>query len=92
MEPEIYQEDIVVTATEFNQDFGKYLSCTEDQKDDVITKNGKKAVRLTPYTTDIGQYFTVRENALNYIHAAKKVSYEEFWRFQKKYLEDGDIR
>lgn len=84
MEPEIYQEDIVVTAAEFNQDFGKYLSCREDQKDGVITKNGKKAARLTPYTTDIGQYFTVRENALNYIHAAKKISYEEFMEISEK--------
>ncbi len=84
MKPVRYQEGIVVTATEFKQNFGKYLSCIEEQKDVVITKNGKKVARLTPYLTDIEQYFTVSENTLDYICGGKKVSYEEFIEISEK--------
>jgi len=79
-----YQEGVVVTATEFKQNFGKYLDYTEAQNDVVITKNGNKIARLTPYVTDIEQYFTVRENALDYQYGGKKVSYEEFMVISEK--------
>ncbi len=67
-----YQEGLVVTATEFKQNFGKYLEYAEQLNDVVITKNGNKVARLTPYVTDIEQYFTVRENALDYQYGGKK--------------------
>jgi len=79
-----YREGIVVTATELKQNFGKYMDCVEQQNDVVITKNGKKVARLTPYVTDIEQYFTVRENALDYQYGGKKVSYEEFMQIYEK--------
>ena len=79
-----YQEGVVVTATEFKQNFGKYLDYTEQQNDVVITKNGSKIARLTPYVTDIEQYFTVRERALDYQYGGKKVSYEEFMEISEK--------
>lgn len=79
-----YQEGLVVTATEFKQNFGKYLEYTEQQNDVVITKNGNKIARLTPYVTDIEQYFTVRERALDYEYGGKKVSYEEFLEISEK--------
>ncbi len=79
-----YGKGIVITATELKQNFGKYLSYVESQNDVVITKNGKKAARLTPYITDIEQYFTVRENALDYQYGGKKVSYEEFMEVYEK--------
>lgn len=79
-----YQEGVVVTATELKQNFGKYLDYTEQQNDVVITKNGSKIARLTPYVTDIEQYFTVRENALDYQYGGKKVSYEEFMEIYEK--------
>lgn len=79
-----YKEGIVVTATEFKQNFGKYLDLVEEQNDVVITKNGNKTARLTPYVTDIEQYFTVRENALDYQYGGKKVSYEEFIEISEK--------
>lgn len=79
-----YKEGIVVTATEIKQNFGKYLDCVEQQNDVVITKNGSKIARLTPYVTDIEQYFTVRENALDYQWGGKKVSYEEFLEISEK--------
>jgi len=79
-----YQEGVVVTATELKQNFGKYLDYTEQQNDVVITKNGSKIARLTPYVTDIEQYFTVREKALDYQYGGKKVSYEEFMEISEK--------
>lgn len=79
-----YKEGVVVTATELKQNFGKYLDYVEQQNDVVITKNGVKAARLTPYVTDIEQYFTVRENALDYRYGGKKVSFEEFAQISAK--------
>jgi len=79
-----YKEGHVITATELKQSLGKYLSLVEDQNDLVITKNGKKIARLTPYVSDIEQYFTVKENALDYQYGGKKVSYEEFMEISEK--------
>lgn len=79
-----YKEGVVVTATQLKQNFGKYLDYVEQLNDVVITKNGKKTARLTPYVTDIEQYFTVRENALDYQCGGKKVSYEEFMEIYEK--------
>lgn len=78
------QEGLVISATELKQNFGKYLDLVERQNDVVITKNGAKVARLTPYVTDIEQYFTVRENALDYKYGGKKVSYEEFMAIYEK--------
>lgn len=79
-----YQEGIVVTATELKQNFGKYIEQVGQHNDVVITKNGHKIARLTPYITDIEQYFTVREKALDYQYGGKKVSYEEFMEIYEK--------
>lgn len=79
-----YKEGITITATELKKNFGKYMDYVEQQNDVVITKNGKKTARLTPYVTDIEQYFTVRENALDYQYGGKKVSYEEFMEISEK--------
>ncbi len=80
-----YKEGLVITATELKQSLGKYLAFVEEENNDaVITKNGKKIARLTPYITDIEQYFTVRENALDYQYGGKRVSYEEFMKISEK--------
>jgi prevent-host-death family protein len=79
-----YQEGVVITATELKQNLGKYMDLVERQNDVVITKNGNKIARLTPYVTDIEQYFTVRENALDYQYGGKKVSYAEFMEIYEK--------
>jgi prevent-host-death family protein len=84
MKPLNYREGTVITATELKQNLGKYLDQVEAQNDVVITKNGTKIARLTPYVTDIEQYFTVRENALDYQYGGKKVSYEEFMEIYEK--------
>ncbi len=74
----------VVTATEFKTNLGKYLDYVLDNNEVVITKNAKKAVRLTPYITEIERYYTVKENALDYQYGGKKVSYEEFMEIHEK--------
>ncbi len=79
-----YQEGVVITATELKQNLGKYLDFVEEQNDVVITKNGNKIARITPYVTDIEQYFAVREKALDYQYGGKKVSYEEFMEIYEK--------
>jgi prevent-host-death family protein len=79
-----YMEGIVITATQLKQNLGEYLNMVMAQNDVVITKNGNKIARLTPYVTDIEQYFTVRENALDYQYGGKKVSYEEFMEISEK--------
>jgi len=84
MKPVNYQEGVVITATELKQNLGKYLDYVEEQNDVVITKNGSKIARLTPYVTDIEQYFVIRENALDYQYGGKKVSYEEFMEIYEK--------
>ena len=79
-----YQEGIVITATELKQNLGRYMDHVEQLNDVVITKNGKKIARLTPYVTDVEQYFTARENALDYQWGGKKVSYTEFMEIYEK--------
>ncbi|MEJ6949483.1 type II toxin-antitoxin system prevent-host-death family antitoxin [Natronospora cellulosivora (SeqCode)] len=85
MESANYKEGVVITATELKQNLGKYLAFVEKEDNDVvISKNGNKIARLTPYVTDIEQYFTVRENALDYKYGGKKVSYDEFMEIYEK--------
>lgn len=79
-----YTGGITVTATELKQNLGKYLEHVEQLNDVVITKNGTKIARLTPYVTDYEQYFAVREKAQDYLSGGKKVSYEEFMEIYSK--------
>ncbi len=75
---------VTITATELKKNLGKYLDYVTQQNDVVITKNGHKITRLTPYVTDIEQYFVVREKALDYQYGGKRVSYEEFMEINEK--------
>lgn len=74
----------VITATELKSNLGKYLDYVIDDNEVIITKNSKKAIRMTPYITDIERYFTVKERALDYQYGGKKVSYEEFMEIYEK--------
>lgn len=67
-----------ITATELKNNLGKYLDHVIDNNEVVITKNGTKAARLSPYITDYDQYYVIREKAEDYLHGQKKISYEEF--------------
>lgn len=42
---------MLITATEFKTNIGKYLSMV-DEEEIIITKNGKKIAKLTPATED----------------------------------------
>ena len=74
----------VITATEFKTNLGLYLDYVMTDHEVVITKNGKKAVRLTPYITEIERYLMVKEQALDYLYGGKKVSYAEFMEIYEK--------
>lgn len=78
----------IITATELKSNLGKYLDYVCEDNEVVITKNGKKALRLTPYITDVERYFNVKEKALDYQYGGKKVSYEEFMEI----YENSDLR
>jgi len=78
----------LITATELKKNLGKYLDYVNDNNEVVITKNGKKAIRLAPYISEIERYFTVKEKALDYLYGGKKVSYEEFMDIS----ENSDLR
>ncbi|MGI6450067.1 MAG: type II toxin-antitoxin system prevent-host-death family antitoxin [Desulfitobacteriia bacterium] len=73
-----------ITATELKNYLGMYLEYVMNDNEVVITKNGKKAVRLTPYITDAERYFLMKEKALDYQYGGKKVSYEEFMEIYEK--------
>jgi prevent-host-death family protein len=67
------------TATEIKNNFGQYLEeVMVGDGDVIITRNGKKVARLTPYVTDVERYFTIREKAADYVYGHKKISYEEY--------------
>jgi prevent-host-death family protein len=73
-----------ITATELKNNLGMYLDYVMDDNEVVVTKNGKKAVRLFPYLTDYERYLAVKEKALDYKYGGKKVSYEEFMEIYEK--------
>jgi prevent-host-death family protein len=74
----------VITATELKTNLGKYLDYVGENNEVIITKNGNKSVRLTPYISEIERYFMVKERSLDYQYGGKKVSYEEFMGIYEK--------
>jgi len=56
----------IITATELKNNLGMYLDYVIEDNEVIITKNGKKAVRLTPYITDADRYFLMKEKTLDY--------------------------
>lgn len=85
---------VIVTATEIQNNFGKYLMEVENG-DVIITKNGRKTARLTKYR-EYESDFVIREGAPAYIVPPRKVSYEEFLEisensdYRYEYI-DGEI-
>ena len=77
-ENRVYSQTI--TATELKKNLGKYLDYVSDDNEVVITKNGEKTVRMTPYLSDFArcEQMQLREQALDYGSDGKKVSYDEF--------------
>ncbi len=50
------KHNTTITATELKKNLGKYLDYALDSNVVVITKNGSKAVWLTPYLSDYDRY------------------------------------
>lgn len=72
---------MLATATEMKNNFGQYLTHVMDENGEVIiTKNARKVARLVPYVTDIGRYYTIKDNDVEYEYDKRSVSYEEFIR------------
>ena len=82
MEKDKYKTTI--TATEFKTNLGKYMDYVIDEHEVVITKNGKKAIRISPYITEVEKFFTVKENTVDYQYGGMQVSYEEFMEIYEK--------
>jgi prevent-host-death family protein len=73
------------SASEMKNSFGQYLKHVTDESGEVIiTKNNVRVARLVPYVSDIEQYYTVKENALQYEYNRKTVSYLEFMEIYEK--------
>lgn len=73
-----------ITATELKNSLGQYLDYVMDNHDIVITKNGKRAARLSPYVTNYDNYSLLKEQAAEYMKYGPKVSYEEFMEIYSK--------
>ncbi len=68
----------VITATELKSNLGKYIDYAIENHQVIVTKNGKAAVRLAPYITEMDQYWMVKEEAAAYDFGTDLLSYEEF--------------
>lgn len=68
----------LITATELKTNFGKYIDYVMDDHELVVTKNGKRTLRISPYLTDYDRYNRVKESTSAYVYAGKRLSYEEF--------------
>lgn len=73
-----------ITATELKQSLGECLDYVADNNEIVVTKNGHKVVRMSPYITDYDRYFLIKEKAADYSISGTKVSYEEFMEIYSK--------
>lgn len=76
---------MIITATDFQNSFGKYLKLSEFE-DVIITKSGTRVAKLTPYREseypdNASAPGAVKESVLDYSHAGGlRASYEEYLR------------
>ncbi|HEX2946901.1 MAG TPA: type II toxin-antitoxin system prevent-host-death family antitoxin [Clostridia bacterium] len=73
---------MIITTTDIQNNFGKYLKLSE-YEDVVITKNGKKTARLSAFKED-EEELLFRELAPEFAASHVKVSYEEFLRITEE--------
>lgn len=75
---------MIITATDFQNSFGKYLQLCRD-KEIVITKNGKKVAKLLPYSEEesLGRWI-VSESAPRNRCGGVKVTYEEYLKMTEE--------
>ena len=72
---------MLITSTEAQNNFGKYLRLVE-QEDIIITKNGKKVARLVKFFEN--DDYVMREGSSAYSHEGMQVSYEEFLQIARE--------
>ncbi len=72
---------MIVSSTEVQNNFGKYLALLE-QEDIIISKNGKKAARLVKFYE--GDDYILHEGSSAYSHEGMKVSYEDFLKIARE--------
>src|SRR5690554_5261837 len=73
-----------ITATELKQSLGEYLDFVNDNNEVVVTKNGHKIVRISPYVRDYERYSLLKEKVADYSLDGTRVSYEEFMEIYSK--------
>ena len=78
---------MIVTTTEVQNNFGKYLKLTENEEI-IITRNGKKVAKLVKY--EKSNEYLIKEKAVDYNYNSQKmkVNYDEF----KRITEDSENR
>ena len=76
---------MIVTTTEVQNNFGKYLKLATEE-DIIITRNGKKIAKLIKYEDK--DEFQVKEGVAPYSFDGREITYEKF----KKISEDSDNR
>lgn len=85
---------MIISTTEIQNNFGKFLKLSE-YEDVIITRNGKKAARLSTFKEDEDEWM-LRKTSPEYAASHVKVSYEEFLKIteesEHRYeLIDGEI-
>lgn len=75
---------MIVTTTDVQNNFGKYLQLCENEEV-IITKNGKKVAKLLPYSEDdtMGRCL-VSEGSPRYSPKGIRVSYEEYLKMTEE--------
>lgn len=73
-----------ITATELKQNLGEYLDYVANNNEIVVTKNGHKSVRMSPYIRDYERYALLKEKVADYSIGGTRVSYAEFMEIHSK--------
>lgn len=75
---------MIVTTSDVQNSFGRYLQLCQ-QEEVIVTKNGKKVARLTPYTEDgtLGRWL-VGEGSPRYSPKGIRVTYEEYLKMTEE--------
>ncbi len=68
---------MIVSTTEVQNNFGKYLKLAAEGEEILITSHGRIIAALTSYK-EYNSHFGIREGVSEYVHSGMKVSYEEF--------------
>ena len=73
---------MIISTTDIQNNFGNYLKLTM-YEDVIITKNGKKAARLSAFKEEEDEW-VFRESSAEYAAAHVKVCYEEFLKLTEE--------